>query len=719
MFNAFFLLNLIGIIGVLYCYFRGIEHSGIRDAFIKTFISFSLFVWATTEAFGMSNLLISKAFQSCYLFVLLIGILFLKTRRVSLMEIVRVDLKVLQDEIPLYFKGTFKYLFFFFIGTTLLLSLYVAPNNTDALGYHIARVMFWAQNNNLYHYPTEFSPQLYYNVLSEYFFLHLYLGSGSDYYFNCVHWSAMLMVLLTTSKLLHIWGSNKAIQGLGIIFTLAIPQVILQSTSSQNDLLSASYFLVSVYFGYQIVVNKFSYTDYIWGLLAFLLGGFTKYSVFIIGFPLILFFAVYQFVKFPSRAMKLGFISILFFLAIFGPFFYRNYLLMEQFIAPAKASPLFIGSYTSEVMNWKSFVSNLMKIIGNHLSLPIQSWNICYDQWVSAIHFFIEFPLNSSLNSFDKYVTSFTIGEDFSGNFIHFLSLTFLVFYLMVKRSTWVAPQVKLFSLLVIGFCFYVLIFKWQRFHARTQMAFFVASAPLVIFIISEKWKVTEYKIKFFAWIFLIQGLPFLLFNSIKPIIPLSYFVKRSMRYMPSSIAAKHNDTVLVKKLIDQNYYLIGSDSQLNRSSNITWQKAQTGFNLLEKIGLFEQDKRWIGSVQDRFSHYVLYNYMRYNELNEIFRLLGAKRKHIGFHSYSSFVSPFFIIGKSLIGDEFQLKYIQYSALFNGKQNIDSNYQYDAILTDDDNFVEKLPANIGQIVRLNTWTVVLLDEPSRRVYHHY
>lgn len=717
MVNNLLILIFIGVSYVVYLYFRSIENNGIRDAILKAFLSSSLIIWLTTESLGMVNMLSDKVIILCYSSYLIVGLALLKYQNKRIVSIISSDINFIKLELNQYFSGFVKYLFLFFLLVTLFLAIYVAPNNTDALGYHIARVMFWAQNHNLYHYPTEFSPQLYYNVLSEYFFLSLYLLTGSDYFFNCVQWVAMLIILIGASKLLQVWGQPKAIQGLGAIFTLVIPQVVLQSSSSQNDLLSASYFSVFVYFGYKIVVNKFTYNDYYWGLLAFFLGGFTKYSIFILGFPLICFFGLYQIYIKPLRAIYLGLLSIFFFIGIFGLFFYRNYLLMDELIAPTSQSPLFIGNYTSEIMSWKSFISNLLKIAGNHLALPVSYWNSLYNDFVIFIHKVIDFPLNSSLNSLGRYVTSFTIGEDFSGNFIHFLSVLIFVLIIAWNKASWKWPQIRLFALLFIGFCLYALVFKWQRFHARTQMPFFVVAAPIMIFYLTEKFKLTANKIRILAILFFVHGLPFLVFNSIKPIIPINYIVKRSFNYLPLSISVNQVDSLAARNLMQLKIYKPGdSDFELTKISDLSNEQARLGFGILDRNGVFEQDKLWIGSHSERFSHYVLYNHARYRELEGIFRALGPHRKHVGFQSNSSFVSPFFFMGKALIGQDFQMKYIQYPSLFLGHCNAQERFQYDAILSDNPTFIAKIPTHLGKVIRFKTWTLVLLKRPSSHVF---
>ncbi len=717
MLDNLLILVLLGILLVIYAFFRSIMAMGLRVAFMQTFLVFSVLVWLSTELMSCVSLLTETGMRGMYILVLSAGLGILKCLKVPILSILKEDFSTLQRELPQYFVGSYRYLLYLFLGVTLFLAIYVAPNNTDALGYHIARVMFWAQNHDLGHYPTEFSPQLYYNVLSEYFFLHLYLLTGSDYFFNVVQWASMLVILLASSKLLQIWGQSKPIQGLGLLFTFVIPQLILQSTSSQNDLLSASYFLMSVLWGFQLIQNQFSTRDYGWGLLAFLLGGFTKYSIFVIGFPMIAFFGIFQLYVNPLRAVKLGTIAILFFGLIFGLFFARNYQLMGQPIAPALGSPLFIGSYTSELMNGQTFISNWVKIMGNHLALPFGFWNLGYDHWVHFVHQLIHFPVNSKLNSFDPYLTSFSIGEDFSGNFLHFLGVVALFLFLLFRiKSSWKSPHVYLFALLCLGFCVYVEIFKWQRFHARTQMAFFVSTAPLVIYFLAQNWKLTQTKINILAWLFLLQGIPFVFFNSIKPLVPLSYWVKKGTHYLPNAIAAQQDSVGLVDQLLERKIYQRGATDQLVKRSDLSPEEVKVGFGILDRMGVFNQDKRWIGSLDERNAHYVLYNSVRYEELNAIFTLIGKQRKHIGFHSYSSFVSPFFMMGKSYLGNDFRMQYIRYPSIFQGKFHTSPAYFYEVILTDDDAFVKSLPPQIGQIVRMKTWTVILLAKPTNKVY---
>ena len=703
-------------VSLVYVFFRTCRHEGVRDSLLKTVISFTFFVFASNELLGSFGLLYGQWLQSTYLAAIILFLLFFQNQKVQIFSTLKQDMRLIRPELSHFFPASIGYILLLFLAITLFLAIYIAPNNTDALGYHIARVMFWAQNHNLYHFPTQFSPQLYYNVLSEYFFLQTYLLTGEDYFFNSVHWFAGLISLISVSQFIRICGANKRLQGLTIILTATIPLFILQSSSSQNDLLSACYFSISLYFGYRLFVMKFSFEDYFWGVSALLLAGFTKYSVFIIALPLVLFFAVFQLKENFKRAIQMGMISVGLFALIFSNFFYRNYLLLGDIIKPKTNTSLSIGNYSNDNVNWESFISNLVKIIGNHVALPIRSWNLAYDHFVIQVHAWMNFPLNDPLTTISIYRTSFTIGEDYSGNFVHLILIVLLGAMLLFARPIRKNPHGIFVGLLFLGFCLYTIMFKWQAFHARTQLPLFIAIAPILVYLFSIKFHWIERHIRLISLLLLLQGLPFLVLNSIKPITPLGYSIKKILHYLPSNISAVQSDPKLVDSLIKSKIYQPAKEDRLILSPQLSADQKVKGFQILDSLDVFDQDKYWIGSNDDRFSHYVLYNDKRYAELKSIFKLLGKDRKHIGLVSYSSFISPFFMMGKAQFGDDFRLNYIQYSAIYKGKVNVDTLYSYDAIITDHHDFLAQIRPKAKQVIYLNPWWLILFPKPEQGVY---
>lgn len=109
------------------------------------------------------------------------------------------------------------------------------PSNVDSLLYHMARVVHWAQNRSLAHYPTAYGHQLLKPIWAELAILNLRVLWGSDRVAGLVQWFSMLGSLIGVSWIASLMGTRLRGQLLAALFALSIPMGILQSTSTQND----------------------------------------------------------------------------------------------------------------------------------------------------------------------------------------------------------------------------------------------------------------------------------------------------------------------------------------------------------------------------------------------------------------------------------------------------------------------------------------------------
>lgn len=122
----------------------------------------------------------------------------------------------------------------------LLLIIVKSPtNNLDSLEYHMSRVMHWAQDQSLAHYPTQFEPQLNNPIWSEEAILHIRLLWGDDTLAELVQWFAMIACMLGVSLLAGLLGAGRRGQVAAALFSASIPMAILQATSTQNDYAAA------------------------------------------------------------------------------------------------------------------------------------------------------------------------------------------------------------------------------------------------------------------------------------------------------------------------------------------------------------------------------------------------------------------------------------------------------------------------------------------------
>ena len=133
-------------------------------------------------------------------------------------------------------------------GITLFIALKSPPNNFDSMTYHMARVSHWIQNQNIRYYPTAIPRQNYSMPLAEYGILHLQILSQGDYYANLVQWISYILSILTVTliaKELKVSPKGQWITG---ALATALPMAILQSSSTQNDLVVSAFCLSFVYF---------------------------------------------------------------------------------------------------------------------------------------------------------------------------------------------------------------------------------------------------------------------------------------------------------------------------------------------------------------------------------------------------------------------------------------------------------------------------------------
>ena len=136
----------------------------------------------------------------------------------------------------------------YFLGAVVILAV---PQNTyDSMTYHLSRVGYWMQNQTLAPWPTPNPRQTTSPVNAEIGLLWTILFWGSDRLTGFVQWSAALGIMVTIFGLARLMGATKS-QGLfAALIWATFPQIVLQSVTTQNDLVISFFFLSALYFLY-------------------------------------------------------------------------------------------------------------------------------------------------------------------------------------------------------------------------------------------------------------------------------------------------------------------------------------------------------------------------------------------------------------------------------------------------------------------------------------
>jgi hypothetical protein len=118
------------------------------------------------------------------------------------------------------------------------------PNNVDSLQYHMARVVHWAQQGSLAHYGASYGPQLWFPPGAEIVILNLRLLVRDDRLANLVQWFAYFASLVGVWWIGRLFALGRPARWVAIGFAASIPMAVLQSTSTQNDMVVALWLVV-------------------------------------------------------------------------------------------------------------------------------------------------------------------------------------------------------------------------------------------------------------------------------------------------------------------------------------------------------------------------------------------------------------------------------------------------------------------------------------------
>lgn len=399
--------------------------------------------------------------------------------------------------------------------SALLLVAWLSPANTmDALLYHMPRVLHWTQNANLEPYSTQYAAQLSYPVWPELAVLSLRLLSLNDQHANLIQWFSMVGSLVGVSGIVSILGGGRRTQILAMVFTLSIPMGILQATSVQTDYVVA-FWLVTIC--YLVLVGQAQQLTRIEKLAlgsAIGLGLLSKATAYVLVLPsMIWLFATWVKRSGWKRALQdfapLALVGAILNLGYWG----RNVVAFGNPLGPndlVKANTI-LGNPANAI---QSYPVALAKTVLVNFVTPWQSVNstitVALDR---AAGFFganlVDYPSLWAWNH-----------EDFAGNPLHVLVATYCFTALMVKRGPRADSSLGGYSLACLaGFLTYPLILSYSatQIGLRYQLPILVLFSPVVALLIHRRYG--SRIVDFASSIFLLATIPWVLFNTSRPLI--------------------------------------------------------------------------------------------------------------------------------------------------------------------------------------------------------
>jgi hypothetical protein len=133
------------------------------------------------------------------------------------------------------------------VGFLFWLGVVAAPDNLDAMNYHLTMAAHWATNHNVNDYPTTIAQQTYNGRLAEYFSTQVLILDGTDRLVFLPQFLAYLMASVLVAGLARQLGGGRRAALWGLLLAGTMPLALMQATTAQNDLVVASVILVAYY----------------------------------------------------------------------------------------------------------------------------------------------------------------------------------------------------------------------------------------------------------------------------------------------------------------------------------------------------------------------------------------------------------------------------------------------------------------------------------------
>lgn len=373
------------------------------------------------------------------------------------------------------------------IGTTFFIGINMPPNNWDSMLYHLARVGFWQQNQSIDHYYTKFELQNEQPVNAEVGLLWIILFTNSDNLAFIIQWLSLIMIIIILYKLLRILNYNRIISFFTAFVFASLDIVILESSTTQNDLVVSCFIALSLYFIVRSLTDdKFNFLPIICaGITAGIAIGTKGYSYIFI--PAFLIFIFLFNGKNKIKWLKTFYIIIFSLTGILlfaGHNLIQNYFDYGDYFLSSKSSDIFkitspnikalISNLSRHIASFWQFgdlgslnigknIQHLLEIIHSKISIDISSPDFTHKN-INFSLFYL--PLDQNTSYFGP-IAFFIIMPSVFFNFILFIRFKYFNKNNFYKVKDKYINSLLFFSIPVIFFFTYCYIFKWHPWAGR------------------------------------------------------------------------------------------------------------------------------------------------------------------------------------------------------------------------------------------------------------
>jgi 4-amino-4-deoxy-L-arabinose transferase-like glycosyltransferase len=469
--------------------------TGLKETFVCSALIFSFLIVFVTECLSVFNLLIYNYLFLTWGLIAMFNMWYLFTKKIQ----VQAFIKIIKSRAGLIIAGLdgFQKILLSAVIIILLLvfvqGIIYPPNNWDSMIYHMARVASWVSHKSVADYPTPVFYQLYQPPFAEFSILNFDMLGRSDIFSNSVQFCFLLFSLVVIVSLVKTLGLGRSYQIIAFVVGATIPEVVLQASSTQNDIVVSFFILAGYYFAFKIIKGEPGFKNFLFLGLASGLAFFTKATAYIYLAPLLPIFGIWIIIALvKTKNIKPLYYSLMVLLiagSINAMHYYCNYQLTTNILG-ARTTDLNGG--VNEKMSPILLLSSIEKNAGLQIGVlgsvkPAEFANkVLYK--LNAVE---GVDINNPATSFAGAKYSVPIGkanhEDYAANLLHFvfaIAAFILVCVYWIKNKPSLLVKLLLLSvfLQVILFCAYL---KWQPWGSRLQVPVFMMSVVLICYAAS------------------------------------------------------------------------------------------------------------------------------------------------------------------------------------------------------------------------------------------
>jgi hypothetical protein len=401
---------------------------------------------------------------------------------------------------------------FSLICVLLLVIAVISPaNNMDSLLYHMSRVMHWAQDGSLAHYPVAFEVQLTHPIIGELMILQLRLLWGNDQLAGLPQWLSLILSAVAVSLGARLLGAGRKGQLAAAAFAISIPIGLMEATSTQNDYVTALWLTILAVFVLYACQEEPGWAEILSIAAALGLGLLTKGTFYPYAVAWGIWLGIHWLrqrkpVLFLYRSLVIAVVVVV----LNAGYWTRNLITYGGPLGPAG----WVADMSSARFGVESVASNLVKDILLNLVTPSPRIN------QTMVNF-----VQSTFQASDPDVGSFRLdwrwnNEDSAGSPIHLflilLSATGVFVLLVMGR---LKERHLLWYSLAAFFSFVIFVFTahYDDYGVRFQLPLIIIWAPVIgsmITRLGEKWLAPMALIFLFA-----ISLPYVFFNTTRPLV--------------------------------------------------------------------------------------------------------------------------------------------------------------------------------------------------------